>query len=256
LRYFFHIAYQGTQYRGWQWQQQTSQTIQQFVEAGLNELIKAKVSLTACGRTDAEVHASQFFFHIDIEQELPQNLVFILNKLWPSDICLYDIIPVHDTANARFDAIERTYKYYIHRSINPFKKDCSSLYEELNLDRGKIEKALSILPQYDDFRAFCKQPEKHRTTICDIKSVTLQTDNFDQIFNFEFKANRYLRGMIRILVFRLLKVGSSELSLDEFENYLISKRSTEAVQLAYPQGLYLTKVRYPYLDLPSRHIKP
>lgn len=256
MRYFFHIAYQGTRYRGWQWQKETGKTVQQFVENGLNQVLKTKVKISACGRTDAEVHASQFFFHMDIEDVPADDLIFVLNKIWPHDISLFEIIPVSDKANARFDAIERTYEYYIHRSKNPFINNRSSLYENLDLDRSKIEQALRILPNYSDFRAFCKQPDKHKTTICHIKNALLKADNFEDKFSFQLTANRYLKGMIRILVYRLLKVGTEEMSLDEFENYLVTKKASEAVQSAYPQGLYLTKVNYPYLDLPSRHTAP
>jgi len=71
-------------------------------------------------------------------------------------------------------------------------------------------------------------------------------------FKVEFKANRFLKGMIRIIMHRLLEVGEGKMSLESFENYMITKESPSAVQSAYPQGLYLVKVEYPYLDIPTK----
>jgi len=249
MRYFFHIAYQGTRYRGWQRQPNVS-SVQETIETVLESVFAKKLAVSGCGRTDAEVHASQYFFHLDLEKELAPKTIFILNKQLPPDIVVYDIIPVHQEANARFDAVLRTYDYYIHRNKQPYINNLSSLYQDLTLELSSMQKALRLLTRYDDYRAFCKSPDSHNTTIVKFESAQLFQEQNDTL-RIEFKANRYLKGMIRIIVFRLLEVGQKKMTLEKFENYLITKFSEESVYPAYPQGLYLSHIKYPYLDYPK-----
>jgi len=249
LRYFFHIAYKGTKYRGWQ-RQPNVISVQEALEDVLADVFGKKLAVSGCGRTDAEVHASQYFFHLDLEIAPTAETVFIINKRLPKDIAVYDIIEVGEKASARFDAIIRTYNYCIHFSKMPFNNDLSSLYEGLELDYSKMRSGLQLLMKYDDYRAFCKSPDSHNTTICHFKSAELFEE--ENGIRLEFKANRYLKGMIRIIVYRLLELGKGKLSLEDFEYYLITKVSEAAVQSAYPQGLYLSHVLYPYLNLPTR----
>lgn len=205
-----------------------------------------------CGRTDAQVHASQFFFHTDIKEEWNYDLVFRLNKVLPDDIAIFEIIPVEEKHHARFDAVQRTYDYFIHTYKDPFLSNTSSLYLEKNLDLASMKAAVSLLTIYNDFRAFCKAPNDHNTTLCAITSATLFADNSGDRLRFQVSADRFLGMMIRIIMGRLLKIGRREMSVDEFEQMLISKESPGRLEAAYPQGLYLSKVTYPYLDLPLR----
>lgn len=205
-----------------------------------------------CGRTDAHVHASQYFFHADIRVELDFDLLFRLNKVLPSDIAVFDIMPVEDFRNARFDAISRTYDYLIHTYKDPFLTDISSYYPERKLDLGLMQKATTFLTQYNDFYAFCKAPNDNRTTLCQISSSSLYRDSKGDRIRFQISSNRFLRGMIRVIVDKLLQIGRGELSLDQFESHLIEKKSPSQIHPAYPQGLFLSKIVYPYLDLPTR----
>jgi len=73
-----------------------------------------------CGRTDAQVHASQFFFHTDVQNAWDYDLMFRVNKALPDDIAVFEIIPVEENQHARFDATLRTYDYFIHTYKDPF----------------------------------------------------------------------------------------------------------------------------------------
>ena len=254
IRYFFHIAYKGTNYRGWQRQSKVL-TIQEVFETKLKEVFKYDIPCLGCGRTDAGVHAAQYFFHIDLKSELQIDLKFILNKMLPKDISILDIIRMEDEPHAQFDATERTYDYFIHTTKDPFLADLSSFYFLENMDLNKMKKAISIIPNYNDFRAFCQTPDRHSNTICDIKSVKLFSNQSKNRLRFQFSSNKFLKSMIRIIVYKLLEICSGKLSIEEFEHYLKSKETPQFNNLAYPQGLYLSKITYPFLDIePKKEI--
>nr|WP_255710072.1 hypothetical protein [Pontibacter harenae] len=108
------------------------------------------------------------------------------------------------------------------------------------------------MPQYHDYRNLCITPAEHESTICHISSARWLTDSNGDRLRFQISANRYLSRMIRIIVGKLLKVGTGALSVDEFESFLATEKAPNALTPAYPQGLYLSKVIYPFLDLPPR----
>ncbi len=251
MRYFFHIGFNGFPYRGWQ-RQADALSVQQIIETALGQILKSPISIMGCGRTDAQVHASQFFFHADIEKDLDFDLLFRLNKTLPDDIAIFEILPVAENNHARFDALQRTYDYFIHTYKDPFLSNTSALYLEKNLDLNKMKKATSLLTHYSDYRALCKTPDNYRTTICKVSSATLYADEGGDKLRFQISADRFLGRMIRIIMGKFLEIGRGELSVDEFESYLITKETPKIVEPAYPQGLYLSKVTYPYLDLPPR----
>jgi tRNA pseudouridine38-40 synthase len=248
LRYFFHIGYHGTRYSGWQ-KHPGAPNVQQVLETALSRLLKIPVAIIGCGRTDAYVHACQFFFHVDLAQEWDFDLFFRLNKILPDDIAIFDIIPMQGQPHARFDAIQRSYDYFIHTYKDPFLSRFSSLYpgREFNLD--KMKAAVALLPQYNDYRGFCKGPDRIEHTLCYVTSAGLFADNNGDKIRFQVSANRFLSKMIRIIVGRLLEIGWGTMSVDEFEYYLIHKETPKIIIPAHPQGLYLSKVTYPYLDI-------
>ncbi len=251
MRYFFHIGYYGFNYHGWQ-KHAPHLTVQEVLEINIGKLLNTSVTILGCGRTDAQVHASQYFFHLDSEQELNDEIVFRLNKILPEDISVFDIIPVENNSHARFDAIQRTYDYFIHTFKDPFLNHFSCLYLDKGLNIVKMQQALSLLTKHKDYRAFCKSPDKNESTICNISSAGLFSDSKGDKLRIQISSNRFLRGMIRAIIAKLLKIGTGEISVDEFENYLISKKSLPNIEFAAPQGLYLSKVIYPFLDIPPR----
>ena len=251
MRYFIHIGYHGARYSGWQ-KHPGVVNVQEVLETCLAKILKQPVPITGCGRTDALVHASQFFFHIDVENEWDFDLLFRLNKLLPDDIAVFDIIPMQGLPHARFDAVQRGYDYFIHTYKDPFFSGFSSLYPEKNLDLNKMKAAIQLLPKYDDYRAFCKMPDRIDHTICHVSTAKLYTDSSGDRLRFHISANRFLSKMVRIITGRLLEIGRGDMSVDEFEHYLADKITPKIIIPAHPQGLYLSKVTYPYLDLPVR----
>lgn len=253
MRYFFHVGYNGFSYKGWQRLPQTKGVnVQGIFEACLTKVLKVPVAIVGCGRTDAQVHAAQFFFHADIESSWDYDLLFRLNKNLPSDIAVFDIFPVSEKNHARFDAYQRTYDYFIHTRKDPFLDTVSSCYENVPLKLDVIAKLLALLETHQDYKTLCKNVPSDHSTICRVSKASFFVDESGENYRFQITSNRFLNGMIRIIVNKLVMVGRGELSLHEFESYLTTSTKPQTNRLAPPQGLYLSKVLYPYLDVPCR----
>jgi len=255
MRYFFHAAYKGSSYRGWQ-KQINAKSVQESIEDILSNFLKQKVHCQGCGRTDAGVHSSQYYFHIDVDKEIDNQLLFAINRMLPTDIAIYDIIKVDSRNHAQHSACERTYNYFIHIEKNPFLNDISSLYN-IEIDIEKMQIAANLLIGDNDFRAFCKTPDRHNHTNCEIRKAQFYKDQSGKFFRFEIRGNRFLKGMIRILMHELIKVGENKISIEEFHQCLRNKIPPKPLNLAYPQGLYLSKIAYPFLkQIPSKEFCP
>lgn len=251
LRYFFHCAYKGGNYHGWQ-RQPDVLGVQQVLEETLSKALKRRIICLGCGRTDAGVHASQYFFHIDITEALPTNLAFILNKMLPSDISIFDIIAVPSSQHAQFGATARTYDYFIHQVKDPFLQEISAQYECRGWNLGLMQQALDMLPNYQDFRAFCKTPDRHDSTLCNIHKVALHSYEAGEKIRFQFTAKGFLKGMIRLLVGSLIGIGKGEMTIANWEESLSTGIRPTTFKSAYPQGLYLSSIDYPFLDIKPR----
>jgi tRNA pseudouridine38-40 synthase len=250
LRYFFHAGYLGTNYSGWQ-KHPDGLSVQQVLETALSKVLKKTVYITGCGRTDANVHASQFFFHLD-EGVLEFDLVFRLNKTLPDDIAVFDLIPIEGLPHARFDATQRAYDYFIHTYKDPFLSNISSYYPVDNWDIQEMKKAAALLLKYNNYRAFCKMPDRNENTICHVSEAGIYINDHGNRLRFHISSNRFLGKMVRIVVGKLIEIGTKTLTVDEFEQHLIDPFLPQIIKPAYPQGLYLSKVTYPYLDIKSK----
>ena len=113
MRYFLDIAYKGTDYHGWQIQP-NARTVQEELQKALSTILRKPIEVTGSGRTDTGVHARQQVVHFDFPEKLSYRIHgFKLNALLPKDISVKDLFQVKDEAHARFDAIERAYRYQI-----------------------------------------------------------------------------------------------------------------------------------------------
>lgn len=251
MRYFLHIAYKGTKYRGWQ-RQSNVISVQEVIEQKLKDIFKETIIVYGCGRTDAGVHASQYILHINLETELEFDLLFRLNKHLPDDILVYDVIPVQDDQHARYDANFRTYDYFIHLKQDPFLHPVSSHYDLESLDIEKMKKAVALLSKYDNYWSFCKTPEAHNHTLCTVTEAKLLISPDQNRLQLNITANRFLKSMIRLLVENIIRIGTGEVTLTEFENALKIQSDSVSRKPAPPNGLYLSKIEYPYLSLPSK----
>ena len=251
MRYFFHIGYNGHTYGGWQ-RHPKANSVQEIIETALSGILKTPTGIVGCGRTDSKVHASQYFFHVDIDLPLRDDFIFILNKTLPHNIAIFDVIPMDGKQHARFDAVQRQYDYYWHTYKNPFLGQLSSFHQIDKLDLLEMKKAVALLPKYKDYRAFCTAPDKNEHTICNVMDAKLYCAANEEHFRFHISSNRFLSKMIRLLMGNILRIGTHQMSVDEFEHHLISKEIPRDFHAASGVGLYLSKVTYPYLNLAAR----
>ena len=240
-RYFIHLAYNGTSYCGWQTQTQLP-TVQQTLEEALSTLLRQKVGVVGCGRTDTGVHASDFYAHYDAEGRVERNLVFKLNNLLPQDIVVFDIFPVAESLHARFSATARTYQYHVSDRKLPFRQGqyCRLFYRP---DVERMNEAARLLMEYDDFSSFAKAHTQVKTNICHLTRAEWSEEEDGWVFT--IRSNRFLRNMVRSVTGTLLDVGRGKLSIEGLRE-IVEKKDRCAAGVSMPAcGLFLTKVEYP-----------
>jgi tRNA pseudouridine38-40 synthase len=241
-RYFIELSYKGTDYSGFQ-SQNNANTIQAEIEKAIELLKKEKITLIGSSRTDTGVHALKNYFHFD--SLLPfdsRETVYKLNAILPGSIAISEIIPVKDDAHCRFDALSREYKYFIYQKKNPFLQD-RAFYFPYKLTIDKMQAAAQIIKSFSDFTSFSKRNTQVKTFNC---LITESKWIFEEdCLVYHVKANRFLRGMVRALTATMLKVGRSKMTLKEFTQIIESKDCTKASFAVPPHGLFLVMVEYP-----------
>lgn len=241
MRYFIKLAYNGKNYFGWQIQPNQI-SIQETLEKSISTLLRTEIKLTGAGRTDTGVHAKTMFAHFDFEENLPTDLTHRLNQFLPKDISIHEIIKVKNNAHARFDALSRTYHYFISFGKDPFIQDFSwQIYHPINIE--KMNQATKFLLGERDFSSFAKIHTDVKTHICEVKSAKWYKT--ESMFRFEITANRFLRNMVRAIVGTLIEVGKDKISLEEFKEVIEKRDRKFAAGSAPAQGLFLTEVEYP-----------
>jgi tRNA pseudouridine38-40 synthase len=245
-RYFIELLYKGTNYSGFQIQQNAN-SIQAEVEKALTIYFKHEFSLTGSSRTDAGVHALNNYFHFDTEsfddrgEEAFDKAVYHINAILPEDIVMKRIYKVKDDAHCRFDAISREYKYYIYQHKTPFLAD-RAFFFPYKLDINKLNEVAVVLLDYEDFTSFSKKNTQVKTFQCKLSKSIWQIENDMLVFN--VKGNRFLRGMVRGLVGTMIKVGTGKISVNDFREIIEGKDCSKADFSVPPQGLFLINVAY------------
>ncbi len=241
-RYFIEVSYKGTNYSGFQIQQNAN-SVQAEIEKALKIFYKEDFKLTGSSRTDAGVHALQNFFHFDTESELA-DASYHLNAILPGDIVVKKIFLVKPDNHCRFNALSREYAYTIYQQKDPFLQDRAYFFPyEINIEL--MQEAANELMNHQDFAAFSKRNTQAKTTICTIFSS--KWEEKENVLTYNVISNRFLRGMVRGMVGTMLQVGRRKISLDQFINIIQSKDCTKADFSVPPQGLFLLKVQFPSL---------
>jgi tRNA pseudouridine38-40 synthase len=242
MRYFFEISYDGRNYHGWQ-SQQNAIGIQDIVEDSLSKLFGFSVKIVGSGRTDTGVHCIQQFFHADLPVPFDRDrLLARLNSFLPRDIAIRSIRPVKPEANARRDAVLRTYEYRLTLIKDPLLLGLALHYHK-SLDFTTMNRAAALLEGEHDFRCFSKVKTDVNHFICTVKIARWKKGSEQAIFT--VSANRFLRGMVRAMVGTLLDVGTHETGLSDFKAILRSGDRRKAGANVAPFGLYLKTVEYP-----------
>ncbi|MCC8146106.1 MAG: tRNA pseudouridine(38-40) synthase TruA [Bacteroidales bacterium] len=241
-RYFIYLAYNGENYCGWQ-VQPNGITVQEVIEKGLTTLFGSPVPITGAGRTDAGVHAKLMVAHFDSDKVFdPVSRVERLNRILPKDILINKIVPTQPEAHARFDALSRTYNYYITDKKDPFLHKLSYKVT-YPLDYNLMNEACRILFEYTDFTSFSKLHTDVKTNNCKIMKAEWHQENTHWIFTIQ--ADRFLRNMVRAIVGTLIEVGRKKLSPEDFRKVIESKDRGKAGTSAPGNALFLTNIEYP-----------
>jgi len=302
MRYFIFFSYNGAAYHGWQYQPNAS-SVQEEMERAMQTILRLpdeqRVILTAAGRTDTGVHARLMAAHFDLPDNLQiyhgfadrmrlcrikkftnlqiSDLENRLNGFLPADISVHRIVPVRPEAHARFDALSRTYEYWVTDVKNPFT-DGLITYTRFQLDYDLMNEAAKILLEEKDFASFCKAHSDNKTTLCDIRRAfweprPLPFLSYGNLFTnssftnlprlcrsyeaspnkeiekpcwvFTIEADRFLRNMVRAVVGTLFEVGRGAMTIDEMRAAIHAHDRCAAGQSMPPDGLYLTDIRYP-----------
>lgn len=244
MRYFIYLSYRGTSYHGWQIQP-NSVTVQQILDKALSTILSENITTTGAGRTDTGVHAMFFCAHFDsaaFDLDRNKNFVYRLNSFLPKDIAVTSLRKVKEDANARFNALSRTYKYFITREKDPFYDDSSwHIYGDLNI--AAMNEAAVLLLKHSDFTSFARLHTNVRTNICKIYYAGWEENR--NLLIFTIKADRFLRNMVRSIVGTVIEVGSGKMDIDKFEGIINARDRRKAGKSAPAKGLFLTEIEYP-----------
>ena len=240
-RYFLEVMYKGAQYSGFQ-VQDNAPTVQAAVEKAFQVLQRQPATLTGSSRTDTGVNAAQNFFHFDFEVPLHPQFLYKINAILPRDIVVKNVYRVPPEAHCRFDAIHRSYRYYIYRHKNPFLED-RAYYFPYTVHLDKMQEAAAVIKEYNDFTSFSKRNTQVKSFICTVLDSEWQREGEQLVYT--IKANRFLRGMVRGITGTMLQVGRGKLSIDDFRKVVEAKDCSEADFAVPGHGLFLQEVSYP-----------
>ena len=243
MRYFAELSYKGTSYCGWQ-RQPNARSVEQTIEEALTTLLREEIDIVGAGRTDTGVHAAFYVAHFDTSRPIdkPEDFVYHLNSLLPEDVAFRRIYPVADDAHARFDATEREYRYYIQTHKDPFTKQTTwQLTVPLNLEA--MNEAAKVLLATEDFTTFAKLGSNNTNNICHIFRAEWVEIECGMVV-FIFRANRFLRNMVRAVVGTLVDVGRGKITPAEFAEIVASRDLSRSSSSAPASGLFLTDVKY------------
>ena len=242
-RVLLTIAYDGTNYHGWQIQK-NAVTVQQVLCEALEKMLGKTFDVTGTSRTDAGVHAREFTCHIDCDDNIPEKaFVRGLNSFLPPDIAVKDCIEVANDFHARYNAKGKTYKYYIYNSNekDPFKMRYSWQIER-KLDVKIMNEFASKLVGTHDFYAFSSSGRTVEDTVRTISECYVTKENDDIVLT--VSANGFLYNMVRIIVGTAVEVSDKRIKVEDIPEILSSKKRELAGVTAPPQGLFLEKVHY------------
>ena len=238
------IEYDGTNYHGWQIQQ-NSITVQEVVQNAIKRLLGEEIPVISCSRTDVGVHAYgqtlNFMTHSSIP---PEKFSFALNNLLPTDIVVRKSELVTEDFHARYSAKGKKYRYLVFNSIQPSALNRNRAWHVkpvLDVER-MVEGSKAFLGEHD-FAAFQATGGQVRSTVRTIYNIIVNKMP-DNIISIEVEGNGFLYNMVRIIAGTLVYVGLGKLRPDEVTEIIESCDRKRAGITAPAHGLYLIEVLY------------
>ncbi|MBR0224397.1 MAG: tRNA pseudouridine(38-40) synthase TruA [Bacteroidales bacterium] len=245
MRLFIQLSYDGSFFCGWQFQPNVP-SVQQEVERALSIAFGEAVTVVGAGRTDTGVNARHYIAHFDVSAwpaEGSARLLRKINAILPPAVVAEAFYRVADDAHARFDAVSRTYRYYIHTVKDPFSRHSCRLW--FTPDVEAMNRAAAPLLGRHDFSSFEKTGGANKTDICTVTDVRWEALD-ETHFVFTITADRFLRNMVRAAVGTLLEVGRGRREPEWVAGVLEARNRSEAGQSVIGEALFLEEIRYPY----------
>ena len=248
MRYFICLSYNGSAFSGWQ-VQENANSVQAELQKALSTLLKEPVQVVGAGRTDTGVNARNYIAHFDFQGEMPAqpHTVYKLNAILPKQISVHSVYPVPDEIHARFSALSRTYKYYIHTEKDPFCSEFSYFVPARKLNFEKMNLACQYFLGEQDFSSLEKVNGGNKTSICNVTHASWEPigNDIPTQYVFTVTANRFLRNMVRAMVGSLLDVGSGKREPEWIKEMLARKNRSAAGHSVPGNALFLVNVEYP-----------
>jgi tRNA pseudouridine38-40 synthase len=248
------IEYDGTKYSGWQ-EQRNARTVQGQLRKAAEDFFSGAVEIQGAGRTDAGVHARAQVAHLRVEQarasrrRLPEaeEILRALNERLPSDVYILDVAEKDNRFHARHDALTRTYVYQISQRRTAFFKKYV-WWVKKPLEVAAMARAARMLVGRHDFKCFrasdAARPDESTIVVVEDAGIDVEGD----LVIFHITASHFLWRMVRRIVGVLVKVGTDEITIEDFQNLLEGKTRGEldvAAWTAPASGLFLERVEYP-----------
>lgn len=241
-RLLFEIAYAGRRYHGYQ-VQQNAVTVAETLQDAVEIVFKKREGITGCSRTDAGVHARQYFFHMDTESRIPEEAAVIaLNNLLPDDICVKSCREVPADFHARYHVCWKEYQYRIWNGAvkNPFLEGLAARIK-YPLDAALMDSCAKEFLGRHDFSAFRSTGGKEGSAVRTIYAASVQRLG-DEIL-FTAAGDGFLYNMVRIMA-GTLAAPPGQLKAGQIAAAVASGRREAAGVTAPPEGLYLNRVSY------------
>lgn len=245
MRLFVQLSYDGSPFCGWQFQPNVP-SVQQEVERALSIAFGEPVTVVGAGRTDTGVNARHYIAHFDVTAwplEESARILRKINAILPPAIVAEAFYRVADEAHARFDAVSRTYRYFIHTVKDPFARHSCRLW--FTPDVAAMNRAAEPMLGRHDFSSFEKTGGANKTSLCTVTEARWETLDSEH-FVFTITADRFLRNMVRATVGTLLEVGRGRRAPEWVGEVLAAHNRSEAGQSVIGEALFLEEIRYPY----------
>jgi tRNA pseudouridine38-40 synthase len=199
-----------------------------------------------CGRTDTGVHAQNFYLHFDHDHEIViRDFIYHANKILPKSIVVHHLKKVRNNLHARFDAKERSYVYRLKLEKDPFDHHYFHYtYKKLDFDMDRLNELAKLIKSAIDFTSFCKTRSAAKTSCCTILRSEWVYNKNTNSFEYHIKADRFLRGMIRLLVGAMLSVINGRVTEDDFKSALYESKPLPHPLSMDPNGLMLYGIKY------------
>lgn len=240
----FKIAFDGSAFHGWQ-QQENAVTVQGELKDAFYRLCGENANIIGCSRTDAGVHANEYYCNVRTQSTIPCDKfpIALSSAKLPKEISVFECKEVDFDFNARFDCVKKEYIYLFENTQihSPFLYKRALNYP-YSMDAELMDKAAKYFVGTYDFSAFCAADAQVKSKVRTIYDAKVERDG--DIVKFTVCGNGFLYNMVRIMAGTLLYVNNGKIQYHSIPAIIESGDRKKAGITVAPDGLYLNKVFY------------